>query len=400
MKAIGGFFVAAVLAAAIVALPGGSTASGQEGGKDVLTIGMMQGIDSMNPVRGVTVAAFEAWNMVYPTLTDKAAKDFGVIPGLATKWEGSEDGKTWTYTLRPGMKWSDGQPLTAEDVAYTINRSRDEAWLNHSATTGNLTATATSPTEVVIKSKVPDPKLPTMDVYIVPKHIYEQYDAKALTKWNGQTDVGGGHVPARRVQEGPVRPLHREPELLGRQAVGRRGRDPEVQQRGRDGRRAQARRGRLRPERPRGPVPQPPEGSRLRHAGGPPGRLRRVRHQHGRRPQEAAPGAARPEGPRGDRPRDRQEDDRRPRAARDRRAGRGGQPVREPGLDPGDPRGPAVRLRPREVQADPRGRGLQGHGRRRHPRDAGRRPAAELPLRRALRVRPSRRGSPSSSPAG
>ena len=64
MKAIGGFFVAAVLAAAIVALPGGSTASGQDGGKNVLTIGMMQGIDSMNPVRGVTVAAFEAWNMI------------------------------------------------------------------------------------------------------------------------------------------------------------------------------------------------------------------------------------------------------------------------------------------------------------------------------------------------
>ena len=215
MKAIGGFFVAAVLAAAIVALPGGSTASGQEGGKNVLTIGMLQGIDSMNPVRGVTVAAYEAWNMVYPTLTDKAAKDFGVIPGLATKWEGSDDGKTWTYTLRPGMKWSDGQPLTAEDVAYTINRSRDEEWLNHSATTGNLTATATSPTEVVIKTKVPDPKLPTMDVYIVPKHIYEQYDAKALTKWNGQTDVAGGTYQLAEFKKGQFARFTANPNFWG-----------------------------------------------------------------------------------------------------------------------------------------------------------------------------------------
>ena len=169
----------------------------------------------MNPVRGVTVAAFEAWNMVYPTLTDKAAKDFGVIPGLATKWEGSEDGKTWTYTLRPGMKWSDGQPLTAEDVAYTINRSRDEEWLNHSATTGNLTATATSPTEVVIKSKVPDPKLPTMDVYIVPKHIYEQYDAKALTKWNGQTDVAGGPYQLAEFKKGQFARFTANPNFWG-----------------------------------------------------------------------------------------------------------------------------------------------------------------------------------------
>ena len=261
--------------------------------------------------------------MTYPTLTDKAAKDFGVIPGLATKWEGSEDGKTWTYTLRPGMKWSDGQPLTAEDVAYTINRSRDEEWLNHSATTANLTATATSPTEVVIKSKVPDPKLPTMDVYIVPKHIYEQYDAKALTKWNGQTDVAGGPYQLAEFKKGQFARFTANPNFWGGkpsvdEVVIRKFNNADAMVAG-----AQARRGRLRPERPRGPVPQPPEGSRLRHAGGPPGRLRRVRHQHGRRPQEAAPGAARPEGPRGDRPRDRQEDDRRPRAARDRRAGRG-----------------------------------------------------------------------------
>ena len=135
MKAIGGFLVAAVLAAAIVASPGGSTASGQEGGKNVLNVGMTQGIDSMNPCVGVTVAAYEAWNMQYATLTDKAAKDFATIPGLAASWEGSTDGKTWTYKLRPDLKWSDGQPLTAEDVAYTINRSRDEEWLNHSSTT-------------------------------------------------------------------------------------------------------------------------------------------------------------------------------------------------------------------------------------------------------------------------
>ena len=213
MKAIGGFLAAALVAAAIVVLPG--TASGQDGQKNALTIGMVQGIDSMNPVRGVTVAAFEAYNLTLPTLTDKAAKDFSVIPGLATEWKGSEDGKTWTYTLRPDMKWSDGRPLTAEDVAYTVNRSREEEWLNHSATTGNLTATATSPTELVIKSKVPDPKLPAMDVYVVPKHVYEQYDAKAITKWNGQTDVAGGAYSLTEFKKGQFARFAANPEFWG-----------------------------------------------------------------------------------------------------------------------------------------------------------------------------------------
>ena len=94
----------------------------------------------MNPLIGVTVAAYEAWNIQYATLTDKAADDFHTIPGLAESWKGSKDGKTWTYKLRDGLKWSDGKPLTAEDVAWTINTSRDEEWINHCATTVNLDA--------------------------------------------------------------------------------------------------------------------------------------------------------------------------------------------------------------------------------------------------------------------
>ena len=198
---------------------------------------MQQGIDTMNPLRGVTVAAYEAWNLIYPTLTDKAAADFSVTPGLAESWEGSADGKTWTYTLRPDMKWSDGQPLTAEDVAYTVNRSREEAWLNHSAVTGNLTAKATSPTTVEITSKVVDPKLPIMDVYIVPKHIYEQYDKGELIKWNGQTDVGGGAFTLAEFKKGQFARFDANPNFWGDEAGARRGRHPHVQQRRRDGRR-------------------------------------------------------------------------------------------------------------------------------------------------------------------
>ncbi len=114
---------------------GAVAAGGQEGttttsaGSDeelTLTVGLTQEIDSPNVTVGYTVAAYEVWNLQYATLTDKAADDFETIPGLAESWEGSEDGLTWTYTLREGLEWSDGEPLTAEDVAYTINRSRDE----------------------------------------------------------------------------------------------------------------------------------------------------------------------------------------------------------------------------------------------------------------------------------
>ena len=40
-----------------------------------------------------------------------------------TPWEVSPDGLTWTFHLHPGVKWHDGQPFTANDVAFTVSRS-------------------------------------------------------------------------------------------------------------------------------------------------------------------------------------------------------------------------------------------------------------------------------------
>jgi len=185
--------VISAVAAAVAALAMVAAATAADGDdKVVLTVGNVGKLDSPNVTVGYTVEAYELWNLHYATLTDKAADDFATIPGLAESWESSDDGLTWTYTLREGMKWSDGEPLTAEDVAYTVNRARDEEWLNHSSTVENLTAEAVDDTTLVLTSKVPDPKLPAMDVYIVPKHVYEDISADEITKYPALDGVGSG----------------------------------------------------------------------------------------------------------------------------------------------------------------------------------------------------------------
>jgi peptide/nickel transport system substrate-binding protein len=182
-----------VLAASLAALAMVAVAgAADDDGKVVLTIGNTEDVDNFNPLVGVTVAAYEAWNAHYATLTDKAAADFATEPGLAESWEGSDDGLTYTYTLREGLEWSDGEPLTANDVAFTVNRCREEEWLNCASTVENLTAEAKDDRTVVLTSKVPDPKLPTMDIYILPEHIWGKFDAKAITKYNGLDGVGSG----------------------------------------------------------------------------------------------------------------------------------------------------------------------------------------------------------------
>src|SRR5262249_1373566 len=66
---------------------------------------------------------------VYDGLLRVTKDGAGVEPALATKWETSADGLTWTFTLRQGVKFSDGSPLTSNDVKTSL----DLAWCDGQA---------------------------------------------------------------------------------------------------------------------------------------------------------------------------------------------------------------------------------------------------------------------------
>ena len=323
-KALAGAFVLALVLAGLVAAAaqGQEEESGDDGKQVVFDVGDPQGIDSMSPLIGVTVAAYEAWNIQYATLTDKAAKDFSVMPGLAESWEGSDDGLTWTYKLRPNMKWSDGKPLTAEDIAWTVNTSREEEWFNHFAVTQNLTAKALDDTTVEIKSSVPDPKLPVMDVYILPKHIWGKMSADERAKYEGTDGVGSGPFTLEEFKKGQFARFKANPNYWGGKpavdkVVLRKYNNPDAMV-------AALKTGELdaAEDHPLEQLPRARARRQHRYGRGVPGRDGRDRHQRRGRTQEAASRARRSEGARGDRPRDRQRDDRGPRArgARARRS--------------------------------------------------------------------------------
>jgi peptide/nickel transport system substrate-binding protein len=220
-------FTVAVGVGIMAAVPLAAGLTGSAAAQDdepvTLTIGLPQDLDSPNVTAGFLVSDYELWNLQYATLTDKAADDFETIPGLAESWEASPDGLTYTYTLREGLQWSDGEPLTAEDIAYTINRSRDEEWINHSATTAKLQAKALDERTVRITSSVPDPKLPTMDVYIVPKHIYEPISADDVTTYDALDGVGSGPYTLEEWKPGESWTMVVNPSYYGWE-----GRDPPI----------------------------------------------------------------------------------------------------------------------------------------------------------------------------
>ena len=119
----------------------GAERRAQDDPRTTLTVGLVQDMTARTSRPATSCRRSKWWTLQYATFTDKAADDFATIPGLAESWEASDDGLTYTYTLREGSTWSDGEPLTAEDIAWTINTSRDQEWINHFATT----ATSTQP---------------------------------------------------------------------------------------------------------------------------------------------------------------------------------------------------------------------------------------------------------------
>ena len=81
--------------------------------------------DQLDPHKTSAYYSFEVLENVYDTLVEPDA-DLKMQPALATDWKTSDDQLTWTFTLRGGVKFSDGEPLTADDVVYSFNRIIDD----------------------------------------------------------------------------------------------------------------------------------------------------------------------------------------------------------------------------------------------------------------------------------
>ena len=186
-----------------MALPGlaiGNPAQGKA--KVVFKVAMLgEGVDSLNPFLGFQAPSYEMWGLTYDYLVGYSMKDMSPEPDLATKWTTSSDGKTWTFTVRTGVKFSDGVPLTAKDVAYTFNRvlQKDSVegtnWLSYLQ--GVKSVTAPDDTTVVMKLAKPVATLPLLPIPIVPEHIWKSVSEKQVKSYaaaptSGKPVVGSG----------------------------------------------------------------------------------------------------------------------------------------------------------------------------------------------------------------
>ena len=93
-----------------------------------------------------------------------------VEPALAVSWSANPDATVWTFKLRQGVKWHDGQPFTAEDVKFTFDLIMNKQVRAAAAgqVEGIHAVTVTAPDEVQISFQHPISSLPVMLAYRVP----------------------------------------------------------------------------------------------------------------------------------------------------------------------------------------------------------------------------------------
>lgn len=107
-----------VLASLLVSL---CACGGDTDGETSVTVGIAQELDSLDPHKAVAAGSTEVLFNVFEGLM-KPSPDGEVVPALASDYKVSDDGLTYTFTLREGVTFHNGEPVTVKDVLYSLER--------------------------------------------------------------------------------------------------------------------------------------------------------------------------------------------------------------------------------------------------------------------------------------
>ena len=187
----------------ILAACGNATSNSKSNGKVILRVAA-QSYDfaqsGFNPYNGHPNAG--VLGLVYETLYFVNVNGGALTPMLATSYQWNSDNTQLTFAIRQNVKWNDGQPFSADDVAYTFDLMKEHPAADSLGVWQFLKSVqATDPRTVVMTfQKAYPPVLATIagKVYIVPKHVFSSTGDP--TKYLSDHPVGTGPFTLARYQ--------------------------------------------------------------------------------------------------------------------------------------------------------------------------------------------------------
>ncbi|MCW0002283.1 ABC transporter substrate-binding protein [Pararhizobium sp. YC-54] len=151
----------------------------------IVRIASVAAPDTMNPF--ATWSSFWPLAFTYDFLVGVDAQRYSDRKGFAKEWSVADDNLTWTFKIWPGMKWSDGQPATARDAAFTYEYLRDSVgkpeelnvgWNNTSGLENVESIKALDDETLQIVTKIPTRWPLDNWTMIVPAHVWKNISYK------------------------------------------------------------------------------------------------------------------------------------------------------------------------------------------------------------------------------
>jgi len=151
-------------------------------------------VQTLNPLLPESATADDINRLIFSGLTRYNSRRQHV-PDLATSWDISPDGKTYTFHLRHNVKWHDGVPFTSADVAFTLTAIQNPDSRSPLASSWQG-VTCDTPDDYTVVMKLPQPLdsfLDSTTVGIVPRHLLENVEPSQLREADfNQNPVGTG----------------------------------------------------------------------------------------------------------------------------------------------------------------------------------------------------------------
>jgi peptide/nickel transport system substrate-binding protein len=151
--------------------------------------------NSLNPFAAQFTSDYFVFTEVYDLLLNFKVEDNSPdkANSYAQDFSASPDGKVWTYKIRPGMKWADGQPATADDVVWTLQTVIDTADDPGNVLSGYLPSVdkIEKVDDLTVKITLAEPNVRMSSLYIpiLPKHIWSKADPKKIKDFDPYTEI-------------------------------------------------------------------------------------------------------------------------------------------------------------------------------------------------------------------
>ena len=179
------------------------TPAGSDEPAPAVKVALSTDIDTFNPFLAILASSTSILRFQYENLVQYGTNN-EPVPGLADTWETSPDGKTWTFHIRDAMLWSDNEPLTAKDVAWTFNAVKTNKKLqqaNGGLVENVASVTATDDQTVTMVLTAAQASNPGYELPIVPEHVWAQ-QSDPSTYANDTDAVGSGPFTIKSYQQG------------------------------------------------------------------------------------------------------------------------------------------------------------------------------------------------------